>query len=112
MKKKIYLLALTMMLSMAAFTSKAAVIADNNAVNKEAIANMTVEQKQARIEEIKERVQEIKAMDKSQLSKEDRKELRTELKGLKHESQAMGGGGVYLSVGAIIIIILVLILIL
>ncbi|WP_428329847.1 hypothetical protein [Mucilaginibacter sp.] len=113
MKKKIYLFAVTMMLTLAAFSSHAATVTDNkNTVNKEAIANMTTEQKQARIEEIKERVNEIKAMDKSQLTKADRKELRTELKSLKHEANAMGGGGIYLSVGAIIIIILVLILIL
>ncbi len=112
MKKKIYLLATTMLLCLAAFNSNAATLATNNATTNAAVANMSADQKQARMEEIKARVMEIKAMDKSQLSKEDRKELRTELKGLKKESRAMGGGGIYLSVGAIIIIILVLILIL
>lgn len=102
-----------MLLTIAAFNSHAATIADSkNTVNKEAIANMTPEQKQARIEEIKQRVAEIKAMDKTQLTQASRKELRTELRSLKHEANAMGGGGVYLSVGAIIIIILLLILIL
>lgn len=111
MKKKIYLLATTLLLCFAAFNSNAATFTDTKAVNKEIVANMTLEQKQARLEEIKARVQEIKAMDKSQLTKEDRKELRTELKSLKQEANAMGGG-IYLSVGAVIIIILVLILIL
>ena|ERR1700744_3566415 len=112
MKKRIYLFAVTMLLTFVAFSSQAATITENaNAINKEAIANMTADQKEARLEEIKSRVEEIKAMDKSQLTKEDRKELRTELKSLKKESNAMGGG-IYLSVGAIIIIILVLILIL
>lgn len=111
MKKKFYLLATTLLLCLAAFNSNAATLTDNKAITKEAAANMTAEQKQARLEEIKARVQEIKSMDKSQLSKEDRKELRTELKTMKKETRAMGGG-VYLSVGAIIIIILVLILIL
>jgi hypothetical protein len=50
-------------------------------------------------------------MDKSQLSKTEKKELRKELRGLKKQANALGGG-VYLSVGAIIIIILLLILIL
>ncbi|MBE9585289.1 hypothetical protein IM792_12585 [Mucilaginibacter sp. JRF] len=114
MKRKIYLLATTMMLTLAAFTSNAATYNDdkNDGVNKEAIANMSEEQKQARVEEIKLRVAEIKAMDKSEMNKAERKELKNELKGLKKEAQAMGGGGIYLSVGAIIIIILVLILIL
>jgi hypothetical protein len=110
MKKKFYLIALTALLTLAAFTSQAAT-ATSNPLNKKAIAAMTLEQKQARIEEIKLRVNEIKAMDKSQLTRADRKELRVELRGLKHEANAMGGG-VYLSVGAIIIIILLLILIL
>ena len=110
MKKKIYLIAATFVLMLAAFSSQAATLTDNN-LSKEAIAAMTTEQKQARIQEINARVAEIKAMDKSQLSREDRKELRTELKADKRESRAMGGG-VYLSVGAIIIIILLLILIL
>ncbi|WPU93389.1 hypothetical protein SNE25_29140 [Mucilaginibacter sabulilitoris] len=114
MKKKIYLIALTMLLSVGAFNSYASTVTDGalTALTKEQIATMTTEQKQARVEEIKTRVNEIKAMKKSELTKEERKELRTELKGLKHEANALGGGGVYLSVGAIIIIILVLILIL
>jgi peptidoglycan hydrolase CwlO-like protein len=111
MKKRIYLTVLTMLLTFAAFSSQATTVTVNNPVSKEAIANMTAEQKQARIEEIKQRVNAIRAMDKSQLTKDDRKELRTELKSLKQESRMMGGG-VYLSVGAIIIIILLLILIL
>ena len=114
MKKKIYLIVLTMLLSVSAFSSYASTATDGalTILSKEQIATMTTEQKQARVEEIKARVNEIKAMDKSELTKQDRKELRTELKGLKHEANALGGGGVYLSVGAIIIIILVLILIL
>lgn len=78
--------------------------------SKEAIANMSDAQKQALIQQMKDRVDEIKAMDKSQLTKEERKELRTELKAMKKESRAVTG--VYISVGALIIIILLLIIIL
>ncbi|WP_114941549.1 hypothetical protein [Mucilaginibacter endophyticus] len=112
MKTKVYLLALTLLLS---FTALNTFAADSHALtplSKEEIATMTTEQKQARVEEIKARVNEIKAMDKSELNKAERKELRTELKSMKKEANALGGGGIYLSVGAIIIIILVLILIL
>lgn len=111
MKKKIYLLVSVLILSLAAFNAKAATI-EPKTPDKAAIANMTEEQKQARIEEIKMRVAEIKAIDKSKLSKEERKELRVELKNMKKEAQALGSGGIYLSLGAIIVIILVLILIL
>ena len=48
-------------------------------------------------------------MDKSHLSSAERKELRKELLGMKKEAKAMTSGGVYLSVGAIIIIILIII---
>jgi len=71
---------------------------------------MTAEQ-QIQLKQITDRVQEIRAMDKSQLTKAEKKELRKELRGLKKQANALGGG-IYLSVGAIIIIILLLILIL
>ena len=50
-------------------------------------------------------------MDKSTLTNAERKALRKELKEMKATAEGMKGG-IYLSVGAIIIIILVLILIL
>ncbi|MBK0380456.1 hypothetical protein [Mucilaginibacter segetis] len=114
MKKKIYLIAVTMLLSITAFNSNAATFEGGKDKKdyKEEFAKMTDEQKQARVEEIKTRVEEIKHMDKSHLTRQDKKELRHELRELKHEAQAATSGGVYLSVGAIIIIILVLILIL
>ncbi|WP_188927682.1 hypothetical protein [Puia dinghuensis] len=77
--------------------------------SREALANMTEEQKQALVEQMNERVEYIKSMDKSALTKDERKELRTELKGMRKESRQVSG--VYISVGALIIIILLLILI-
>ena len=78
--------------------------------SKEEISTMTEEQKQALVQQIKDRVEFIKTMDKSQLSKDERKALRTELKSMKKEARAVTG--VYISVGALIIIILLLIIIL
>ena len=69
------------------------------------------QEQQLRIEQITNRVHEIQAMDKSNLSSQERQDLRNELKAMKKEAKAIGGG-VYLSVGAIIIIILLLILLL
>jgi len=65
----------------------------------------------ARLEEIKLRLNEIKAMDLSELSKEEKKELRSELRTIKSEAKVLDKG-VYLSVGAIIIIVVLLILLL
>lgn len=57
------------------------------------------------------RLNEIKAMDKSEMSSREKKELRKEVRTLK-TNLAQIGGGVYLSVGAIIVILLLLILLL
>lgn len=55
------------------------------------------------------RLVEIRNMDKSKLTRAERRELRKEVKAIK-ELNSANGSGVYLSVGAIIIIILLLIL--
>lgn len=57
------------------------------------------------------RLEEIKTMDKSELSSSEKRELRKEVKTIKTELKSTGHG-VYLSVGAIIIIVLLLILLL
>jgi hypothetical protein len=110
MKVRIFATSLALMLTLTAVNSHAAVI-DDKRPKKEKVAEMTKEQKAARLEAIKDRVNEIKAMDKSELSKADRRALKKELKEMNKEARTMSGG-VYLSVGAIIIIILLLILIL
>ncbi|WP_373497529.1 hypothetical protein [Aquiflexum sp.] len=71
---------------------------------------LTVEQ-EARVAEIQIRVAEIKAMDLSDLSNEERKEVKDELREMKKEAKNLGSG-VYISVGAIIIILVLLILLL
>lgn len=102
MKKKVYFLATALMLMFSAPSVMA-----NDAKSK---PEMTDNQK-VRFAEITRRVEEIKSMDKSDLSREDRKSLRNELQEMKKEAKAINGG-VYLSVGAIIIVILLLILLL
>lgn len=57
------------------------------------------------------RLEEIKAIDKTELTSSEKKELRKEVKSIKKELKTMNQG-VYLSVGAIIIIVLLLILLL
>lgn len=60
---------------------------------------------------LENRINEIKAMDRSTLSREDRKALRKELRDIKKEARR-SGGGIYLSTGAIIIIVLVILFVL
>ncbi len=65
----------------------------------------------AHAEALTNRLNEIKEMDKSDLTRADKKELRAEVKAIKADLKS-SNNGIYLSVGAIIIILLVLILIL
>lgn len=58
-----------------------------------------------------DRLEEIKNMDKSDLTSSDKKALRKEVRSIKSNLRA-SGNGIYLSIGAIIIIILILILVL
>ena len=106
MKKKIFYSAITFLFAISAITANAS--SDIKAI-KEKIAGMTEAQKEERIQQIKQRVEEIKAMDKSQLSKIERKDLRDELRNMNKEVKAeRRGNGIYISLGALIIIILLL----
>ncbi|MGD0342791.1 MAG: hypothetical protein ABSA76_13895 [Bacteroidales bacterium] len=57
------------------------------------------------------RLDEIKAMDKSELKSSEKKNLRKEVKSINHKLREISGG-VYLSVGAIILIVLLLVILL
>jgi hypothetical protein len=57
------------------------------------------------------RLDEIKATDKSKLNSEEKKDLRKEVKSIKHSLKALGGG-VYLSGAAVILIVILLIVLL
>ena len=74
----------------------------------EAVNNKSNE---ARAIELQSRLEEIKAIDKADLTRVEKKELRREVREIKKELAAVSGG-VYLSVGAIILIALLLILLL
>lgn len=101
MKKIAYFLSIMFLFTAIA---PAAMAKDDKRENPELTA-----QQQLRLEEIQERVGEIKAIDFTELSKDELKEVKVELKELKKEAK-QNGGGIYLSIGAIIVILLVLIL--
>jgi len=112
--KKITLKLMIMVLSLTAIP----VLANNEpgatsaTVNKEAPLNESSSNKvPAEVQAMYDRLEEIKAMDKSELSSSEKKELRKEVKSIKSELRS-NGKGIYLSIGAIIIIILLLILLL
>jgi hypothetical protein len=66
--------------------------------------------KEVRGQYLLERLKEIRAVDKSELSHEERKALRKELRAIREELST-DHRGIYLSFGAAIIILLLLILI-
>lgn len=63
----------------------------------------------AHTENFEKRLHEINSMDMSILSNKEKRALRKEV---KHIEKQMNSGGIYLSVGAIIIIVLLLIILL
>ncbi|MEQ8714888.1 MAG: hypothetical protein RIC80_17845 [Cyclobacteriaceae bacterium] len=74
-----------------------------------ALSEVEVEE---RVKMLESRVQEINAMDLSTMTRAEKRDVRKELREIQKENKTMAGGGIYLSVGAIIIIILLLILLL
>ncbi len=56
-----------------------------------------------------DRLEEIKAMDKSNLKRAEKKALRTEVRAIKTQLRTTGNG-IYISAGALIIILLLIIL--
>ena len=66
---------------------------------------------EARAQELVKRLTDIRDMDKSTLTRAEKKDLRKEVKGIRKEMRE-GSKGIYLSIGAVIIIVLLLILIL
>lgn len=65
-----------------------------------------------RVEVLTNRLEEIKEMDIKSMTREEKKALRKEVKAIEKEVKQINNGGVYISVGGIIIILLLLILLL
>ena len=104
-KLTIYLMATITLLSFMPTPSMA--ITGNSAMPTEKVEKVESAEAQVMIS----RLEEIKSMDKSNMSSSEKKTLRKEVRTIK-KSLAQLNGGVYLSVGAIIIIVLLLILLL
>ncbi len=106
--KRFYVTTLLMLLTFSSFIAKAE---DKKSILAR-VENMNKEQKEARLIQMKQRVIEIRNMDKSSLGRTEKKRLRTELKDMNQEAKAISGSGIYISLGALVIIILLLILLL
>ena len=104
--KKLPLYLMMMVLSLSMFPSSISAAEKNptaiSANTKEIPAEVTV---------MYNRLEEIKAMDKSSMNRSEKKALRKEVRAI-NANLSSSNNGVYLSVGAIIIIILLLIILL
>jgi hypothetical protein len=103
MKKSFILL--LMMLSLAAFPNTV-MAAENTPINT---PTPTPTEVPAEVKVMLNRLEEIKALDKSTLSRSERKELRKEVRTIKKDLRA-AGNGLYISTGAVIIILLLIII--
>lgn len=65
---------------------------------------------ETRLDEINERVLEIKALNFADMTKAEKIEIKNELREINKEAKDIGGG-VYISAGAIIIILIILLII-
>jgi len=81
----------------------------NDIVNPMNNARQSESPSAAEMQKLTERLEEIKAMDISNMSSKEKRALRKEVRAAEKATQA---SGVYISVGAILIIILLLILLL
>jgi glycyl-tRNA synthetase beta subunit len=103
MKKILYLALSILMLS----STTSLVQAKTSEPRKE----LTSEQN-LRMNQIAQRVEEIKKLDKANLSQTENQELKEELTAMKKEAKKAGQGGIYLSVTALLVIIIVLLILL
>ena len=107
-KSKLFLLAICC--SMAFFPMQ--IIAQTaSAIDNSGITSASSDKQEAAANVLLTRLYEINSMDKSDLTSSDKKELRKEVRTIKSTLKE-AGGGIYLSIGAIILILLLLIIIL
>ena len=106
MKKIVFcLLATCLSLTFLPLQSNAVTTAEPSSL----VATKPAESSEAKTLEL--RLNVIKAMDKSTLAPSDKKNLRKEVKSINHKLREISGG-VYLSVGAVLLIALLLIILL
>ncbi|WMJ74812.1 hypothetical protein RCC89_16780 [Cytophagaceae bacterium ABcell3] len=104
--KKLTLKAITLaaMTTFASFNVEAASTKDGTPATTEVVSKE---------DQLMERLQEIDEMDKSELNRKEKKELRKEVRGIKKELKAeQRGPGLYISGGALLLAIVLLLVLL
>jgi len=106
MRKNVFSFVATLVLL---FSINTAVRATNDVVPTEESIKTSKNVESAEAKAILTRLDEIKAIDKSDMTSKQKKELRKEVRTLRTQLAAIGGG-VYISAGALIIILLLILL--
>ena len=107
MKKSVLLL--LVMLAFVSFSNPVMASEKEPMPNTTTVKKIEVEEIPADVQIMLNRLEEIKAMDKSALKSADKKELRAEVREIKSTLRATGNG-LYISSGAIIIILLLILI--
>jgi len=107
MKKHFFYFIATFLFAVGSVSASAS---SNTKAIRDKVNGMTDAQKEERITQIQQRVEEIKAMDKSQLTKAERKDLRRELKDMNKEARAAHGRTTIVIAGLVIIILLLILI--
>lgn len=105
--KKLQIFTMSVVLLLTAFST--GLTAGNEAKTAPVATANPMESAQAKM--LINRLEEINAIDKKGMASSEKKELRKEVRAIKRDLNELGGG-VYVSVGAIIIILLLLIILL
>ncbi|MFZ6051759.1 hypothetical protein [Halocola ammonii] len=80
-------------------------------VSRNEVKEMTKEESQARVEMLTERLNEIKSMDLDELSWNERRKLKKEVRIIEREMKLQQNDtGIYISGGALVVILILLIL--
>lgn len=87
---------------------------ERNIMIREELFNGLDEADRNKVLDLKSRMEALMATDRSSLSSKERKELRTEWRGMKNEMNALNRGGtvIYISTGGLILLIILLIILL
>lgn len=109
--KKITLCLMTAILSLTFIPMQANTIKKGSSVTP-IVLTESIEAKEAKVKTLELRLNEINAMDKSNLKPSDKKDLRIEVRSIKDQLNSLDSGGVYLSVGALILILILLVVLL
>lgn len=104
MKKTIFLV-LVIMLSLSATVSASTKSPEKNAIPSKTENKLSEEE----LSRLNKRVEEIRDMDRTNMSAREKRELRKELKEIK-EDLRRSGGYVYIGAGTIILIIILVVL--